>query len=184
MRRELGGAHDLADLIAPKAELAARRDARILLAQASGGRVARVHEQFFTSLSCALVHCLEAGERHIDLTANLDDIGNIWNIGPHEAMWNGGHREHVGRDVFAHATIAACGCLHQHATLITQADCQPVDLELAHELNRFTFEATRDSLAPCLEFGHIHRVVEAGHWHAMRDRSKRGRTGAAHPPRG
>ncbi|CAB4804430.1 unannotated protein [freshwater metagenome] len=181
MRRELVGTHDLADLIAPKAEHAAGRDARIFLTQASGGRVARVHEQLLSGLSCALIHCLETGERHIDLAADFDDFGNI---GPHKAMRNGSHREHVGSDVFAHAAIAACGCLHQHAALIAQADCQPVDLELAHKLNRFAFEATRDSLTPCLKFGRIHRIVEAGHWHAMRYRSKGGRTGAAHPARG
>ncbi|CAB4795100.1 unannotated protein [freshwater metagenome] len=181
MRRELVGAHDLADLIAPKAELSAGRDARIFLAQASGGRVARVHEQLFASLSCALIHCLEAGERHIDLAANFDDLGNI---GPPKAMRNGSHREHVGGDIFADATIAACGCLHQDSALIAQADCQPVDLEFAHKLNRFAFEAPRDSLAPCLEFGRVHCVVEAGHWHAMRYRCKRGRAGAAHSARG
>ena len=91
---------------------------------------------------------------------------------------------HVGGDVLADPAVAAGRRLHEPAVLVAQAHRQPVDLQLAHERRRRAAEAAGDPVAPLRQLGLVHRVVEAGHRHAVDDRRERRRQRRATDLRG
>src|SRR2546421_1428320 len=72
-------------------------DARIELAQAPGGSVAWIHEHLLAALARLLVHALEAGQRHEDLAARLEQRRCL----PAQPLRHGAYGAHVGGDVFA-----------------------------------------------------------------------------------
>jgi hypothetical protein len=101
--RERGPADDLAELVAPEAELARGRDRRVLLAQTAGGGVPWVREPRLAELHRALVQRLEAREWHVDLATHLEHLGRV----AVEPLRERGDRRDVRGDVLTDATVAA-----------------------------------------------------------------------------
>src|SRR5207248_3282963 len=60
-----------AELVGPEGQLAAGRDLRVLLAQRSRRRVARVGEHPPAGLALATIELLEGGQRHVQLAPHL-----------------------------------------------------------------------------------------------------------------
>ncbi len=180
MGGQIGPTDHLAELIAPEVETPAEGDSRVLLAQAAGTCVARVHRHGLGLAAgghphrvLRLLGCLqlfEGRQRQIDLATNFKHLRGADELGGHRR--DGGH---VGRDVFAHPAVAASGCLHQAPGLVTQAHRHPVDLQLAHIVDLGAVQPARHSIAPGDELVEIHRVVETCHGDAVGDRRERGR---------
>src|SRR5262249_58944956 len=72
----------LTDAVDPDRKWPSRRDRRVLLAQRPCGRVARVRGRRLPLRDEAFVELAEAGQRHVDLAANLEDRGSLLG-GPH-----------------------------------------------------------------------------------------------------
>ena len=170
---ELGAVDHLAELVAPERQLALLGDPRVLLTQTAGRGIARVGEARLPGSGGTLVERLEAGEGHVDLAAHIDHRRRT----RAELVRQRGDGGHVGRDVLAHPSVATGGGLHEAAALVAQADREAVDLELAHVGGGGHLgpaEAASHALAPGGQLGGVHRVVEAGHRHAMGHRRERG----------
>ena len=116
----------------------ARGDARVLLAQRSGGGVARIGELprvlagFLRHGEQARVERGEVVFRHVDLAANLEDRRRF----AVQLLRNVADGSHIGGDVFADLTIAAGQRLHEASLFIPQRTRQPVDLRLRGQRNR------------------------------------------------
>ena len=164
------------ELVHPERQVALGRDRRVLLAQAAGRRVARVHEQPLTRSRGALVHPLEAGDGQVHLAAHLEHVGDV---GPGELLRDDGDRRHVRRHVLADPAVSACRRLHVASALVADAHRQPVDLQLADVRDGFVRQAPRHALTPGGELVGAHRVVEAHHRHRVDDRGEQAARGAA-----
>src|SRR5207249_2513128 len=66
------GARECPEAVEESREWPRGGNARVELPQAPGGRVARIHEHLLAALARLAVHALEAGERHEDLPARLE----------------------------------------------------------------------------------------------------------------
>ena len=89
-------------------------------------------------------------------------------------MWNDFDGLDVFGYVFTNFSITTSSCLNQHSIFITNADCKTIDLQFTDERHVCIVEALHHALAPGLQFVWPHCVVEAGHWCAVCNRSKRG----------
>jgi len=139
---------DHAQRISVERQRATCGDARVELAQAAGGGVARVDERLDFPVRGArlLVVGLEAGTRHVDLAAHLQRAR------PTLAAQLQGDRAdgaQVGGDVLAGFAVPARGALHEHAAFVAQADRQAVELRLHREHRVGDVQALFD---PALEY--------------------------------
>ena len=120
---------DHADLIAPDRQRPLRGQRGVQLAHRSGGRVARVHERRQALLGATLVQRREVLERHVDLASHLQqrrDVGDAQRDRPDRAQGVG--------DLLADLAVAPGSAALQLAVAVDQADREPVDLRLDHEL--------------------------------------------------
>ncbi len=116
-----------ADGVAEQRERPRGGDARVLLPQRSGGRVARVHEHAQPGLEALRVEPLEGRERQVDLSAHLDQRRRRRAA---QALRQGLDRAQIGRDVLADRAVAARRAAGQRAVLVDERDREPVDLGL------------------------------------------------------
>ncbi len=119
---------DDADLIAPHRQRPLARVGRIELTDGAGGRVARVHERGLAGRRAALVQGGEVGQRHIHLTAHLQQRRHV--VDPQRDRAD---RAQVVRDVLPHLAVAPRGPALQHARAVDETDRQAVYLRLDHE---------------------------------------------------
>ena len=175
---ELGPARHFAELIAEERQVAAGRDARVLLTKAACRRVARVDERPLPRFHGALVELLEARPCHVHLATHLDHGRRPFG----EFVGNVTDRRHVGGHVLSHPTVAAGRGLHEATALVAQTDGQTVELQLAHERRDITIEAPDHPIGPGTEFVRVHGVVQAHHRYPVGDRSERGADRPADQP--
>ncbi len=128
----VGCALHLAHRVGPEVQRPRRGDPRVLLAQGTGGGVARVDEESLPQLRLPLVHGLELGHRHVDLAPHLEHGG----IGPARLGQFLGHvvnGRHVRRHVLPGHAVPPRRRLHELPALVGQRHGHAVDLGLARE---------------------------------------------------
>ena len=123
---------DDADLVGPEVQRTTCGDARVLLAQRAGRRIARVDEEALARVRLTLVHRLELGDRHVDFAAHLEHVG-IRRARSAQLVRHVLHGGDVRRDVLAHDTVAARGGPDEAALLEGEGHGHAVDLRLAGE---------------------------------------------------
>ena len=156
-----GSGSHLPHLVGPERQRPGGRHPRILLAQRSGRRVARVHEEPLAGLRLAPVEVVEGGDGHVDLAPHLEHLGE--RAGRRvEPLRDGGHGGDVGRHVLAGGAVPPGGRLHEPAVAVEEGDGQPVDLELALEggVGRHLLPHT---IGPGPQLLGTERVVQAHH---------------------
>ena len=161
-----------------------RRDARVLLTQRAGRRVARVHEQPLACVRLPFVHRLELGHRHVDLAAYLEHLG-VGPTGSGQFLGHVHHRGHVRRHVLAGDPVTPRGGLDELPALVDQRHRHAVDLGLAGERERLEVEPgvqASQPLRPRPQLGLFERVVEAHHRRAVADLGEETRRSGAHRP--
>ena len=112
---------------------ATRGDSWVLLAQRTGGRVARVGERWPPSRHEARVELFEGRDREEHLAAHLDHLRHRRLGGRGEHGRYAVDRPHVERHVFAGAPVTTGERPSEPTTLVEEVDRQSVDLELAQE---------------------------------------------------
>ena len=117
--------------VAPEAQSPRGCHRRILLAQTPGRSVAGIGKGSFVSFCQFLIQAKEDRHRLIDLAAHLQQARVL---AAREARRDRANRAQVGGDVLAHASVTPRGSSHEDTVLIEQRHRQPVDLELAHEI--------------------------------------------------
>ena len=188
----LGGAGEggrLSPAMREKAQGAPRRHTGVLLPQRTGGGVARIGELacFLARLSRFLGQPLvqggEIGLRHINLAADLEDIGRIvWEVG-------GNVRDgaHIGGHVLARGTVTAGQRLDQPALFVAERAGQAVDLRFCGERHLLVITEAQEAADPGDEFLHLlvaERIVEAGHRACVRHLREMARGRCTDLPRG
>ena len=159
-------------------EVAVGRDARVLLAQASCGGVARIGKGLASGGVSVLVQANEAVLGHVDLATHLDGLSKAL---PHHAreacpIERRGHvldREHIGRDVLARGAIAARGRTHKLAVAIGKRDAQAVNLELTGVGNGVLLACPKRLVRagqPFVKLVETHGVIHGVHALGMGDR--------------
>ena len=131
--RLAGQIRSLAPAMRPEAQRAAGGDLRVLLAQRSGGGVARIGEladlrrieilALFLRRAARLVHQprVEIGEGsalHVDLAADFEHLGRI----AIEPRRNIRDVHHIGGHILAHLPVAARSRANQIALLVAQGE--------------------------------------------------------------
>src|SRR5215210_201920 len=111
--------------VAPHGQRSGGGDLRVELPKRARGRVARVGEGGLTLLRPLLVDAGEAGDREVDLTTNLDQLGRIL-----DPQWDRLDRLQVLRDVLADAAVASRRAAREDTVLVGERDREPVDLRL------------------------------------------------------
>jgi hypothetical protein len=145
-------------------------DPRILLPQRARGGIAGIREGRLALLHHRCVDIGEAGDREVDLAADLEPLRQVV---PVELLRDVGHRAHVGRDVLPRRPVAAGGRAHQPSALVQQRDRQAVDLELA-QVARAGATLALDPLGPGGQLVAGERVVQALHPLQVVDRREGG----------
>ena len=159
VRRELRAALLGAGLVAEERETPARGDGRVDLAQRARGGVARVCEESVVLLGLPAVELGERVERHEDLAAHLDHLGDLAAL---ELLREVVDRDHVGGHVLADLAIAPGRTSDQAAAFVEQRDREPVELRFADVGDVLGHDAS-EPLAPRDEVVTRERVVERQH---------------------
>ncbi len=171
-----------ADRVRPQRQRPPRRHRRILLAQRSGRRIARVHERLRAGRDLLLVHAGEALQRQVHLAAHLDPLGQRPGVvGQRER--DRPHGAQVGGDVLADHAVAAGGAAGEATALVQERDGEAVDLGLGHELERLAVEQPAQALDPGPELVVGARVREREHRLGVLDLGELARRRRADPLR-
>ena len=171
---------DEADAVGDHGEGALGGLRRVLLAQGTGGGVARVDEGLFPGLDAGLVEGGEVGDREVDLAAHLDACGN----GAGQRVRDRGDRARVGSDVLADVAVAAGGGAHEAAVLVQEVDGQAVDLDLGGHLKVGDAGGLGHAGLPPGELLEGEHIVERHHLGEVADLGEAGVDAAAHAHRG
>ena len=131
---------DLAPGVGEKGERTPRGDARIELAQRTGGGVARIGEGRLARRGLPGVQRGEIGMAHVDFAARLENARRAL-----QAVRDRLDRAHVGGDVLALEAVAARRRLDELAVFVAQIARQAVDLRLGRQGER--------RVRPCPESG-------------------------------
>ena len=169
-----------------EAQSARGGDARILLAQRTGGRVARVRERGSARVLLLAVELVEVVPAHEHLAADLHELGDVVLLAA-EVRGDGTDGAHIQGDVLAGHAIAAREPLLQHAVAVDEVQREPVDLHLAAHRQRLAFrpvEIADDRIVPVAELLEREHVVEAHHAARVAYGGEIVRERAAHPARG
>ena len=146
------------ELVGQEGQGARGTDRRVLLAQRSGGGVARIGEDLGPGRALGGVELLEVSLGEVDLAANLQAPARAGQLVGHV-----GDGAHVVGDVFAHPAVAARGRLHETTVTVGDRQGQPVDLGLDREDRRGVAEGLDHPVAPGAQFLDVKDVVEAQH---------------------
>src|SRR5712672_875038 len=130
-------------IVGEEFQAAARGDGGIEHAHGAGGGVARVDENFSAAFFLLAVHGFEGFARHQDFAADLEAGRELefFQGGEVYAQRDGANGFHVGRDVFAGASIAASDAARESAVHILQRDAEAVELVLGDVLDVFAAAA-------------------------------------------
>jgi hypothetical protein len=167
----LGGA----ERVHPQMERSRRGDARVLLTERAGRRVARVRERPLLVLGQLPVQLLEGLDRQVHLAADLDQVGGVVE---RERARDVPYGADVRGDVLTGDAVAARRRSDEHAAFVRQGARHTVDLQLARE-RRVVADAADDPLVPGVELLERERVVERAHRRQVADRCEQRRRGAA-----
>src|SRR5712675_609386 len=130
-------------IVGEEFQAAARGDGGIEYAHGAGGGVARIHENFSAAFFLLAVHGFEGFAGHQDFAADLEAGGELefFQGGEVYAQRDGTNRFHIGRDVFAGASIAASDAARESAVHILQRDAEAVEFVLGDVLDVFAAAA-------------------------------------------
>ena len=184
-----------ADSVHPHGQRARCGDRGVLLPKGPGSSVPRVRRHLLLRSGEPLVQLPEAGERHVDLAAHLEERRR--RVAPH-AQGDGRDRPQVDRHVLALDPVPPRRAAHEHAAFVGEVDRQPVDLRLEHVSDRLIgLEALAHVLAPLgqrlvrrhflerahrLQVLHLLEAVRDRRSHTLRRRARIARARDA-PPR-
>ncbi len=131
-RRHRLAAFDHAERVGVERQRTLRGDARIELAQAAGGGVARIDQRLDLAVRRArrFVVRLEAGARHVDLAAHFQHLGPACATQPQRDRLD---RAQVRGHVLAAFAVAARRAAHELAVFVAQADREAVEFRLDRE---------------------------------------------------
>ena len=150
-----------ADSIRPERQRTVRSDRRILLAQRAGSGIARVRCGLLPLSDEPLVQLAEAGERHVHLAANLDQLRGVASEHP---QGNRRDRAQIDSHVFADLTVAARRTAREDAVLVREVDRETVDLRFEHVGDRRgVAKALVDVLGPFLDRFVGRHLLERAH---------------------
>ena len=152
----------------------------VLLAQGTGGRVARVDEGLFSGLDAGFVESGEVGDREVDLATHLDARGH----GAGEGLRDRRDRARVGGDVLADVAVASGRGAHEAAVLVEEVDREAIDLDLGCHLQVVDARGFGHSGLPPGELFQGEYVVERHHLGEVADFGEAGVDAAAHAHRG
>ena len=153
---------------------------RVLLAQGTGGRVARVHEGLLAGGHPGLVECCEVGNREVDLATHLDAPG----CGSCQRLRDGGDCSRVRGDVFADVAVASGGGAQEASVLVEEVDGEAIDLHLGRHLEVRDARGFGHAGLPPGEFLEGEHVVEGHHLGEVADLGEGGVDATAHAHRG
>src|SRR5712672_1980952 len=130
-------------IVGEEFQAAARGDGGIEHAYGAGGGVARIHENFAAAFFLLAVHGFERFASHQDFAADLEAGRELefFQGGEVYAQRDGADRLHVGRDVFAGASIAASDAAREAAVDVLQRDAEAIELVLGDVLDFFAAAA-------------------------------------------
>ena len=158
----------------PEPQRPRRSHPGILLPQRPGGSIARIGKNLAPRLRLRPIQRGKIRPRHIDLAANLENVGAI----SAKHLRNITNKRHVGRHILAHLAIAARRRAHQPPALIAQRAREPVDLVLHRHRHRRILGQRQKPPHPRDKFPHLvigKRIVEAHHPHRMANFGQRRR---------
>ena len=156
----------VADAVAEEPQRPRRSDPRIELAQAPGGRVARVGELLLAALPLTRVERLEVALVHQHLAAHLEQLRRMGGTQPERDTADGAQ---VRGHVLARKAVAARRAPNECAVLVGEIDRQPVELRFAAVLDRRDVERLAHAPVERLDLVVAEGVVDREHRHAVRD---------------
>ena len=167
-----------------EAEAALGRDARILLTQRAGGRVARVGERGLAFGLAARVEGGEVVEAHEHFAAHFHQMRDAI---AGQLRGDGRDRADIEGDVLADDAVAARQALNEHAIAVNEVERQAVDLDLAGHGQRLPVgdaQFAAHAVVPAMQFLETEHVIEAEHARGVAHGGEVVGEGAAHPVRG
>ncbi len=153
----------------------------ILLAQRSGGGIARVGEDLAARGFLPLIERLEVRLGHVDFAADLEDVR-----GARDALRNVGDRADVRGNVLAHRPVAARRRQDQLSALVADGAGQPVDLRLGRHRHEGIGGKVQEAPHTGREIRDLilgEGIFQAEHRPRMRDLCERGSRSGAEPLR-
>ena len=159
----------LAPGVGEKAERPRSGDGRILLAQRTRRRIARIGEDGVAGRLLAFVEREERLLGHVDLAANLADLGHR---AAFQLLRHVLERADIGGNVLALGAVTARRGGDEFAALVAQRHRQPVDLRLGAEVDAVVVAELEEALDAADEVEHVlfgERVVERQHRHRVPD---------------
>ena len=153
-RRGLAGAETVAD----DAEPTAAGLLGVEELDRAGGEVAGIGVEGFAFGLAQLVEALELGEFHVDLAADLEEVGRAG-----ERARDLADQADVGRHVVAAVAVAARDRAHEPAVLVGEGHRDAVDLGLDDEFEAGAAERLGEPFAEGPEVGFVVGVVERQH---------------------
>lgn len=102
-----------------------RRDRGFFLSQAARRCISGIYERFLTLIHQPLVKLIEPGLGHVNLTPDLNQVGNALASQFQGNRWNGAD---IGSDIFAGIAVTPGRGFCQPALLIMQADRKAIEL--------------------------------------------------------
>ncbi len=142
-----------------------RGDPRIQLSQGTGGTVARIGQGLLAAFAGTCVVGLETGPRHVDLAAHLKHVWCVATQDQRDRL----DRAQVHTDILASRAVATGCAAHEQATLVTQADREPVEFWLHREYRCGVAGFLLDAAHEVRDFLVAEGVGQRQHRHRMRD---------------
>src|SRR6267154_191179 len=130
-------------IVGEEFQSAARGDGGVEHADRAGGGVARIHENFAAAFFLLTVHGFEGFAGHQDFAADFEAGGEFefFQGGEINPQWDGANGFHVGRNVFASASIAASDAARESAVDVLQRNAEAVEFVLGDVLDFFAAAA-------------------------------------------
>src|SRR5437867_3310021 len=149
--------------------------------EASGRRVARIHEGIQSRRDPSLVHLLERASLHVDLAAGLELSGGFARRDPERNRAKG---PEIGGDVVPLRPIPPGQPQHESSVPIAERDRDAVHLGLDHVFHALLLEEAPDPRVELLELLERIRIVEAQHRNGMPSRLEARQKSAGYALRG
>ena len=142
--------------VGEKVQFALRGDARIKLAQAAGGGIARIGKGFLPVFGLSFIEGGKVGFEHQHFAADFDEFGRIIAMQPQGDVGDGFD---VLGNVFAYRAVAACRSLHQYAVAVEQADGEAVEFGFDNVFGIAAVQAVAHALVEGVHFGMVEHAV-------------------------
>ena len=153
------------DAVRVEAQATGCGDTRILLSQATCGRVAGIGEWRATGVLVLGVQLVEIVPSHEHFAADLHEFGNVF-LRSGKVLRNGGDGAHVESDVLAGHAIASGQTLFKHAVAVDEVQRKTVDFHLAGHGQWLRFgpiQSPEHAVVPFAQLLDGEHVIEAHH---------------------